>query len=151
MELDTQRELAAVDLRNKDFYDNLTEAEQKEFSPYVLMRFTSNVKGNQQLQEWFVEMTNELVNKHHFLLAKNHKALLWKLYACTGVGEKYYHEYLAAGKKQKAVKIEKLLAELHPAWKMQDVQLQASLMDKNDIKDLFDKLGFDKKQRKEYE
>jgi hypothetical protein len=35
--------------------------------------------------------------------------------------------------------------------KMSDVKLQASLMDKNDIDDLFNKLGYDKKQRKEYE
>jgi hypothetical protein len=31
------------------------------------------------------------------------------------------------------------------------VQLQASLMTKDDINNLFDELGFDKKQRKEYE
>jgi hypothetical protein len=35
--------------------------------------------------------------------------------------------------------------------KLEDIKVQASLMDKNDITELFDKLGFDKKQRKEYE
>lgn len=138
-------------MRDKEFYNNLTEAEQKEFSPYVLMRFVSNVKGDRDLQEWFVEMTNELVNKNHWELSKNHKGLLWKLYAQVGIGSKFYHEYMAAGKKQKAVKIEKLIAELNPAMKMSEVQLLASLMTKDDINDLFEQLGFDKKQRKEYE
>lgn len=115
------------------------------------MRYVSNVQGDEDVQEWFVEMTNELVNKHHWTLSKNHKGLLWKLFAGCGTGAKAYHPYLAAGKKQKAVKIEKLIAELNPAMKMEDVKLLASMMDKNDIQELFDKLGYDKKQRKEYE
>lgn len=151
MALDIKRELGAVDSRNKDFYNNLTEQEQKEFSPFILMRYVSNVQGDKDVQEWFVEMTNELVNKNHWDLSKNHKGLLWKLFAGCGTGAKAYHPYLAAGKKQKAVKIEKLLCELYPAKKLDEIKLQASLMDKNDIDALFDELGFDKKQRKAYE
>lgn len=149
--LDIKRELEAVDLRNYDFYDNLTDEEKKAFSPFVLMRYTSNVQGDRELQEWFVEMTNELVNKDHWTLSKNHKALLWKLFAGTGVGMKSYHPYLAAGKKEKVNKIEKLIAELNPAMKLSEVKLLAKMMSKEDIEELFDKMGFDKKQRKEYE
>lgn len=151
MALDIKKELRGVDMRDKDMYNNLTDEERKSFSPYILMRYVSNVQGDRDVQEWFVEMTNELVNKNHWTLSKNHKGLLWKLFAGCGTGASAYHPYLAAGKKEKAVKIEKLIAELNPAMKMSDVKLQASLMDKDDIKDLFDKLGFDKKQRKEYE
>jgi hypothetical protein len=151
MALDIKKELAAVDLRDKNFYDNLTDEEKKDFNPYILMRFVSNVDGDDDLQEWFLEMTNELVNKNHWKLSKNHKGLLWKLYSGVGAGIKAYHPYLAAGKAAKANKIEKLIAELNPTMKMSDVKLLASLMDKNDIEDLFNKLGFDKKQRKEYE
>jgi hypothetical protein len=149
--LDIKRELEAVDTRNYGFYDNLTAEEQKAFSPFVLMRFTSNVQGDRDTQEWFIEMTNELVNKDHWLLSKNHKALLWKLYAGTGVGVKCFHPYLAAGKKEKVNKIEKLIAELNPTMKLNEVKMLASMMSKKDIDELFDSLGFDKKQRKEYE
>lgn len=149
--LDIKRELEAVDTRNYDFFENLTDEERKAFSPYILMRYTSNVQGDREIQEWFVEMTNELVNKDHWTLSKGHKALLWKLFAGTGAGVKCYHPYLAAGKKEKANKIEKLLAELHPAMKMEDIKMLASMMDKKDITELFDNLGFDKKQRKDYE
>lgn len=151
MALDIKKELAGVDLRDKDAYNNWTDEERKSFSPYILMRYVSNVQGDRDVQEWFIEMTNELVNKNHWTLSKNHKGLLWKLFAGCGTGVKAYHPYLAAGKKEKAVKIEKLIAELNPAMKMDEVKLLASLMDKNDIEDLFDKLGYDKKQRKEYE
>ena len=151
MALDIKKELANVDLRNYDFYDKLTEQEKKEFSPYVLMRYVANVDGDRELQEWFLEMTNELVNKDHWTLSKNHKALLWKLFAGCGAGVKVYHPYLKAGTKEKAVKIEKLLASLYPSAKLSDIKLLASMMTKSDREELYDKMGFDKKQRKDYE
>jgi hypothetical protein len=149
--LDIKRELNAVDQRNHYFYDNLTDEEKKAFSPYILMRYTSNVQGDRDLQEWYLEMTNELVNKHHWSLSKGHKGLLWKLFASTGTGMSAYHPYLASGKREKTNKIENLLSELYPAMKFDELKLMAKLMDKNDIQELFDKMGFDKKQRKEYE
>lgn len=149
--LDIKRELGAVDQKNYNFYENLTDEERKAFSPYILMRYTASVQGDRDIQEWFVEMTNEMVNKNHWDLSKDHKALLWKLFAATGAGVNCYHPYLAAGKKEKANKIEKLLAQLYPAMKMADIKLMATMMDKKDITELFDKMGFDKKQRKEYE
>ena len=149
--LDIKRELNAVDQKNYEFYDKLTDEERKAFSPYILMRYTASVQGDRDTQEWFLERTNEMVNKNHWDLSKNHKALLWKLFAATGAGVNCYHPYLAAGKKEKANKIEKLLVELYPAMKMGEIKMLAKMMDKNDIKELFDKMGFDKKQRKEYE
>lgn len=151
MALDIKRELAAVDRKNYDFYDNLSAEEKKAFSPYILMRYVGSVQGDQDIQEWFIERTNELVNKDHWTLSKSHKPLLWKLFAATGAGIPAYHPYLASGKKEKANKIEKLLAELYPAMKMSEIKLMAKLMNKADIAELFDKMGFDKKQRKEYE
>jgi len=149
--LDIKRELGAVDRKDYSFYDNLTDEERKAFSPYVLMRYTANVQGDRDIQEWFLETTNELVNKNHWDLSKNHKGLLWKLFAASGAGVPAYHPYLAAGKKEKANKIEKLLCELYPAKKMDEIKLLASMMDKKDKDELFDMMGFDKKQRKEYE
>lgn len=149
--LDIKRELKAVDQKDYNFYSNLTDEEKKSFSPYILMRYTSNVTLDRDIQEWFVEMTNECVNKHHWQLSKNHKELLWKLFAATGTGINCYHPYLAAGKKGKADKIEKLLGEIYPNKKLEDIKLIASMMTVEDREELFDKMGFDKKQRKEYE
>jgi hypothetical protein len=149
--LDIKRELAGVDLRNYNFYDNLTEGEKKSFSPYILLRYVSNAEGNRDIQEWFVEMTNELVNKNHWDLSKNHKALLWKLFAGVGIGNHIRHQYLKLNSKEKANKIEKLLCEIYPAMKLDDIKLMARMMSKEDKTELFDKMGFDKKQRKDYE
>lgn len=149
--LDIKRELQAVNNKNYDFYSNLTDEEKKAFAPYVLMRYTCNPQGDDAIKEYFLDRTNELVNKHHWLLSKNHKPLLWKLYAAIGTGDRAEYQYIAAGKKEKANKIEKLLAELYPAMKMSDIKLMASFMTTADKEELFDKMGFDKKQRKEYE
>lgn len=149
--LDIKRELRAVDTKDYNFYKNLSDDERKAFSPYILMRYTSNVQGDYDIQEWFLEKTNDYVNKNHWLLSKNHKELLWKLFAATGAGIPTYHPYLAAGKKEKAHKIEKLLVEIYPSRKLEDIKLLASMMSKEDCEELFDKMGFDKKQRKEYE
>lgn len=151
VKLDIKRELNAVDQKNYNFYDELTDGEKKVFSPFILMRYTANTSGDREIQEWFIERTNEFVNKDYLSLSKDHKALQWKLYAAIGIGTNCYHQYMAAGKKEKAFKIEKLLCELHPAMKMSDIKLLASMMDKQDINELFDGLGFDKQQRKVYE
>ncbi|NBO28711.1 MAG: hypothetical protein EBX47_10760 [Synechococcaceae bacterium WB8_1B_057] len=149
--LSLKRILEAVDNRNYNFYNSLTDEEKKEFSPYILMRYVSNVSGEEFLQEWYIERTNELVNKNHWALGKNHKSLLWQLFAAIGVGSTQYHPYLALGKKQKKNKIENLLAEIYPAMKLDDIKTLASLMTTTDTETLFDNLGFDKKDRKEYE
>jgi len=150
-ELDLSKLLAAVDYRNYDFYNSLTEAQLKEFSPFVLMRYISNTNHRDfDVHEWYIDRLNERVNKNHWDLSKNHQELLWLLYASVGGGEPLYHEYLP-GPKQETNKIEKLLAELNPAMKLNDIKLWASMMTDQDKSELFDKMGFDKKQRKAYE
>jgi hypothetical protein len=149
--LDIAKVLEAVDYKNYKFYDKLDDLQLKEFSPYVLMRFVSNINSNdRELQEWFVEMTNELVNKNHWDLSKNDEKLLWLLYTAVGAGIKSFHPYLPALKKE-LNKIEKLLAELHPTYKLEDIKLLAKLMTDREKKELLDDMGFDKKERKEYE
>ena len=149
--LDLTKVLSAVDNKNYEFYDNLTAAELKEFSPYVLLRYVSSVgDDDRDIQEWFVEMTNEMVNKHYWTLSKNHKKLLWLLYAATGAGIKSYHPYLPAMKAD-FDKFEKLLAILHPTYKMDEIKLLASLMTDEEKIELFDNMGFDKTDRKEFQ
>jgi hypothetical protein len=149
--LDIGKVLTAVDLRNYDFYDSLNEAELKEFSPYVLMRYVTNSNHSlPEIREWYVETVNERINKNHWELSKNHEQLLWKLYASSGVGEKTDHIYLPA-LKYEFDKFEKLIAELNPAMKPQEVKLLASLMTEDERAELLDNMGFDKKQKKEYQ
>lgn len=148
--LDLSRVLKAVDTRDYDFYDRLNEQELKEFSPFVLLRFISNANGDADIQEWFVERTNEFLNKNHWNLSNKHEKLLWQLSAACGPGMSVFHKYLPISKIQ-FNKFEKLLSELHPAYKEEDIKLLASLMTDQEKSELLDSMGFDRAQRKEYE
>jgi hypothetical protein len=147
--LDIKRVLNAIDDRNYDFYSTLTDEEKKSFSPYVAMRFASNTDSI-DAQEWYITNVNEFVNKNHWDLSKNHKELLCKLFASCGAGVRIRHPYLKLNSKETTDKFEKLIAELNPGMKIADVKLLASMMDKQDREQLFDDMGFDKKQRKDY-
>jgi hypothetical protein len=149
--LDIGRELNAVNSRNHNFYKNLTDEEKKAFSPYLLMRYVSNPQVDTDTYEFILERVNELVNINFSSISTNDKAFQWQLFASCGIGTPVKYTYLAAGKKGKANKIEKLLEQLYPAWKMEDIKILASMMDEADKQELFDKMGFDKKQRKDYE
>jgi hypothetical protein len=149
--LDIGRELKGVNDRNHDFYKNLTDEEKKAFSPYILMRYVSNPQVDTETYEFLLERVNDLVNINHWTLSKGHKPLLWQLFASCGVGMPVKYTYLKASSKEKANKIEKLLEEIYPAMKLEEIKILASMMTKEDKEELFDKMGFDKKQRKDYE
>lgn len=149
--LDIGRELKGVNDRNHDFYKNLTDEEKKAFSPYILMRYVSNPQIDTETYEFVLERVNDLVNINHWTLSKGHKPLLWQLFASCGVGMPVKYTYLKASSKEKANKIEKLLEEIYPAMKLEEIKILASMMTKEDKEELFDKMGFDKKQRKDYE
>lgn len=147
--LELPRVLKAIDQKNYNFYNSLTDQEKKEFNAFVMMRFISNSNGGQDIEEWFVEMTNECVNKNYWDISK-HTDLTWKLCAAVGIGNTMFHQYLAT-KRAELDKFEKLLGEIYPAMKIDDIKMLAGMMDKKDREELFDNMGFDKKQRKEYE
>jgi hypothetical protein len=142
--------IVAADSKNYTFYSKLSDQDKKSFGHFVLMRMTSNCSGDKDLQEWFIEMTNEAVNKHHWTISKHHKELIWLLYTTTGVGCKVNHPYLAAGKNDPKNKIEKLLCELEPATKLSDIKLKAKLMSAEEIENLLDGLGYDKQSKKDF-
>ena len=147
--LELPRVLKAIDQKNYDFYKSLSDQEKKEFNAFVMMRFVSNSNGGQDIEEWFVEMTNEFLNKNYWDISK-HTDLTWKLCSAIGIGNTFFHQYLPT-KKIELDKFENLLGEIYPAMKLDDIKMLASMMDKTDRAELFDSMGFDKKQRKEYE
>ena len=64
--LSIRSEMAALDHKDRQYYDNLTDEEKKKFSPYLIMRYSASVEGHQDLQAWYLMATNQRVNKHFF-------------------------------------------------------------------------------------
>ena len=59
---DLRNGLKAVDFRNKDYFDRIDDKEKSLYSPYMLMRYVSNVSSKDPFYvEHYVEMVNECV------------------------------------------------------------------------------------------
>jgi len=148
--LPLNRVLGAMDRKQKDFYDSLTDEEKKAFSAFLMNRYASSVKGNPALQEWWLIATNKRVNTNFFDLAK-HPKLQWLLLttASPGMGTAF-HEWIPH-KKKDAVnnKVLKTLKTLYPFAKEDELELMATINTTSDIKTHLENMGYDKKEIKE--
>jgi hypothetical protein len=149
--LDIKNEMALFDDKNVDFYDSLSEEEQKKISPFVLIRWGSLVSGDPDLQEYYLLSCNENLNKNFFnIRASEHKKLLW-LKATTvspGMGRQR-HSWLSKPKDTMGnSKAEKFLQEVYPELKADEIKLLAEINDRDDLKCLARELGWDEKRIK---
>ena len=74
--LTIQNEMACFDLKDRDFYDNLTTEERKKFSNFLMIRWGSSVQGDREMQEYYVRSCNHYLNKHFFAINR-HPKLQW--------------------------------------------------------------------------
>ena len=145
--LDLKKTLKAADLRDKNFYDQMSEEDQKLYSPFMLMKYMASVKGEQWMQEHYVEMINECVNKHLWTVSK-HKKLAWMLTAMCGVEQGQFHPWLGSKKKSGNNDKQKLLTQLYANMKSDDIETLADINDKKELKELARDFGNDDKQIK---
>lgn len=84
-----------IDLKNKNVMDTLTHDEQKQLSPFVLMKWLTGTQDQAQ-----IVLMNEFVNPYCFSL-QTHKTLLVKLMTICTTGKKknYKWEKTSTGKK----------------------------------------------------
>ena len=149
--LDIKNEMKQFDSKNRKFYDELSDEEKKKFSPYLMIRWGSDVQGGVDLQSYYLMSTNENLNKHFFdISAKDHKKFHWLLATTVSPGMgKQYHKWLAAKKKNTTNnKAEKFFAELYPELRHDEIKLLAELNGKDDIKRLAKEHGWDDKRIK---
>ena len=122
------------DLKNRNFYDELTDDERKKFSTFLMLRWGSAVEGSRDLQEFYLVATNERLNKNFFAMGK-HPKLQW-LCATTvspDMGTPR-HNWIAPKKKEPgASSIRKQLAEIYPHLKDDELELMAEINTKKDI------------------
>ena len=143
-------EMAAYDRKDRDYYDKFTNEEKKQFSTYLMLRYGASVGGNKDLQAYYLMATNKYVNKHFFDLNK-HTKLQWLM--CTTVSPnmgKQFHYWLAAKKKEgkSTNKLRKVVAELYPNMKSDEMDLFLSMNTEKEIKEYCKELGWDDKRIK---
>lgn len=136
--------LAAIDMGAMSIWDELSDDEKKQVSFYLLNRYVSVVQGSREKQELAVFKTNEYYNKHFFTLQK-HKKLLWQLLCLSGnTNNIEYHNWIGHKKKDSSNnKVVKLLSELYPTKKQDEIELLAKISTKKEIIQLAKDNGID--------
>ena len=128
--------MAQFDLKNREFYDELSDEERKKFSNYLMIRWGSAVQGSADLQEFYVISANERLNKHFFSVNR-HPKLQWLMATSVspGLGTQR-HQWIAPKKKESGSnEIKKDLMALYPAMKMSDIDVLASITDKKELRE----------------
>ena len=134
-----KRVLPAIDTRQKDFYENLSDDEKKGFSPWLVQRYLSSAESaNQEIIEHYLIMTNDIVNTN-FSDIKDPE-MLWKLMTIVGIGLSTKHPYVAPGKgkKKKSNAFKQWLKELYPYLDDQELDIMMSGFTKESAKDILD-------------
>lgn len=132
--LNINNEMRQLDLKNRDFYDELTAEERKKFSTYLMIRWGSSVQGSSELQEYYVQSCNHYLNKHFFSIGR-HTKLQWLCATAVspGLGTPK-HPWISPKKKEPgATSIRKQLAALYPNTKDDELDLLAKITTQKEI------------------
>jgi len=141
--LSINNEMAQLDIKNRAFYDELTDDEKKKFATYLMLRYAASVEGNDDLQEWYLRATNDKVNQNFFDLNK-HPKLQWLLCTSVSPGMGRQRHYWQASKKREGAsnsKNIKFLIKLYPHMKQDEIELLSEINTVADLKKLARDMG----------
>lgn len=140
--LSINNEMAQLDAKNYDFYDELNEEERKKFSTYLMLRYAASVQGSPDLQEWYLRATNDRINQNFFDLNR-HPKLQWLLCATVSPGMGTQRHYWQAAKKKDSSnnKAVKFITKLYPHLKEDEAELLAEINTEKDLKALAKNMG----------
>jgi hypothetical protein len=129
--------LAAIDMGAKSVWDELSDEEKKQVNFWLLNRYVSSVKGNRDAQELAVFKTNEYYNKNWNTLGTRHPKLQWQLLCMSGnTGRIEFHQWMGFKQKKGNNNATKLLQQIYPNMKQDEVELLARLSTKKELKAL---------------
>lgn len=140
--------MPALDAGIKELWDAAGEEGQKEIKGdlWNLNRYMSSVTGNREKQELAVFKTNEYYNKNWAVLGNKHPKLQWLLLCQTGnTGRKEFHPWIGLKKKAGGDKEIKLLEQIYPNMKSDEVELLARISTKKELQQLAEEYNIDVK------
>ena len=134
--LNIANEMKQFDLKNRNFYDELTPEERKKFSNYLMIRWGSSVQGSRELQEYYVQSCNHYFNKNFFAINR-HPKLQWLCATAVSPGMGVHrHQWISTKKKQAVTgTVIKQLAELYPDMRDDELDLLAKITTKQELDD----------------
>lgn len=121
-QLPIEQVMAAVDLRNGDYYSKLDDEGLKALSTYMSQRWASQVQGTQDIQEYYLTTVNDLSNLDYVAVGSAHDELRWRTLALCGLGQKMRHEFIPP-KGAKKDKLTAWLIEQFPSLSDDEIDL----------------------------
>jgi len=147
--LDLKVVLPAIDRKDLDYYNRLSDDDKKLYVPLVLMRCMSSLGPQNESAAYAVMITNEIVNKLLFQLGK-HPELLHMLLCLTGTGKTQYRPYIGASSKTTSSKvIDDFLIGLYPTINETELNILKSQHNKDTLQKLGEDAGLSKAEIKE--
>lgn len=145
---------SAINRKDRDWWERLSKEQQQKFSSWLYNRYMSAVRhNNPMMHQYYLMATNKHINRDLSKLTKNHAKLIYLL--MTTLANEYTradHQFVPAMKKNKANKATnakmRILTELNPSLKEQDLQVWAEVMSDNEFKELMVGHGWDEKKIK---
>jgi len=127
--------LKALDLRDKDYWNRLSEDQRKKFSPYLMLRWASTVQNQPvEIEEWYVEETNRSVNLNFWSLSR-HPKLQWMMFSQVGAARRgVRHEYIKRNQDRQDKTLAALMA-LYPSAKRSDLELLKGFLSQEEIQE----------------
>lgn len=144
--LDIKIEMRVLDRKDRQFYDNLTEEEQRRLSLFPMIRWLSDVQGSRELQEYYVIATNERMNRHFFSInATRHKRLQWLMATSVSPGlGTHTHSWIPGYKRDKAQSSKRrALSKLRPELEDAELDVLVQITTDREIRDYQRSLGED--------
>ena len=139
--------MAALDKKDRDFYNRLADDQKKAFVPWMMMRYASSAQGRNAAHYLF--MVNELVNKHFSDVSK-HPELQWLLMTAAGSGKVEFHPYIKPpNSKKKKDKVRDFVSSIYPLLKSSEIDMLLELNTKEDLAKLAEAHGYDDKSIKD--
>lgn len=156
-ELDLFKEIIpSIDKGFKDLYDAATDVGKKDIKKdlWNLNRYISNIKGSRDKQELAIFKVNEYYNKNWNVLGgTNHVKLQYQLLCVAADLRMQHNEQRKVGfhpwiglkkKKDDSSKAVKLLSQIYPNMKLDEVETLARISTKKEIKNLAKEHGYEK-------
>ena len=139
--------MAAIDKKDRNFYNNLSDEQKKAFSAWMMMRYCSSVQGKDAAN--YIYMTNELVN-YQFSEVSKHPELQWLLLSACGVGKIQFHPYLKPpNSRKKKNKIFEFMYDIYPHMKAEDINNMIDINTKEELTEFAQSHGYDDKTIKD--
>jgi hypothetical protein len=124
-----------MDRKDRDYYDNLSDEFKKQFSGFLMLRYSATVNSNPELEHYYIASTNHYANRGMFDLSK-HPKLQWLMLtaASPGLGLQR-HTWLKQPKKGVSGigPVKKELATHFPTMKDDDLEVLSKLITKKEL------------------